>query len=162
MPRLAGVLLLIGIGGFLPFFAQAESPLPLRHDADMWIGDHHRFTVMQAKTPDEYTTGLMYHTSLPVGFGMWFGLPRPGMLSLWMKHCYLPLDMVFVKQHTVVYMLDHVPPCTQEPCPLYRANQPVDGVLELPAGTIQRCKLRLGYRVTLRPRQRDTANHGSH
>ncbi|MDX2085790.1 MAG: DUF192 domain-containing protein [Candidatus Melainabacteria bacterium] len=110
----------------------------------------HLFRLEVAKTPQQKAQGLMGRSHLPADGGMVFLLAkagRPQPVSFWMKNCRIPLDLLFVREGRLVQMETNQPPCLQDPCPLIVANQPVTHVLEVPAGTVRRLKLRLGQPV---------------
>jgi uncharacterized protein len=131
---------------------QAAKPLPLRHDITLMLGRRYTVKAMAARTPTEYTTGLMYRYQLPPHTGMWFGMAQPSPIILWMQHCYMPLDFIFVKQHHIVQLVLNAPSCKTDPCPIYTSDEPVDGVLEVPAGTVKRYQLKVGMPVQNGPK----------
>lgn len=94
--------------------------------------------------------GLMFVDRLPPDRGMLFVFASPRPERFWMKNCLIPLDMVFMDaQAKVVFVADHVPICTADPCPDYGPPPTVmvQLVLELGAGEAARHGLHPG--VTL-------------
>ena len=59
-------------------------------------GVRHEFLVELARTPRQQEIGLMFRTSIPAAGGMLFVWPEPQRSAMWMKHCPVPEDMVFV------------------------------------------------------------------
>lgn len=53
------------------------------------------FTVEIARTPRQWSFGLMHVTSMPDGQGMLFVFPDMAPRSFWMKNTLIPLDMLF-------------------------------------------------------------------
>jgi uncharacterized protein len=104
-----------------------------------------------AKTPQQQQMGLMYRPALPDNRGMLFDFPSPQPVSFWMKNVPVKLDMVFMNQGVIEYVKDSAPPCTQEPCPTYGPNKPINQVIELRAGRASELKLKVGDRIKIQP-----------
>jgi uncharacterized protein len=98
-----------------------------------------------ARTVEQQATGLMFRTELAEDRGMVFLFNPPNPISFWMKNTLIPLDMVFARSGKVVYLQRNAPPCKTLDCPTYGAGpqQPIDQVIELQAGTIDRLKLKV-------------------
>lgn len=103
-----------------------------------------------AKTPEQQMLGLMYRTSLPDNRGMLFTFSPPRSVRFWMKNVSLNLDMIFLKQGTVVAIFSNVPPCNIEPCPTYGPAGTIDQVIELRGGRSQELGLKVGDRLTVK------------
>jgi hypothetical protein len=102
-------------------------------------------------TPEDLARGMMYRDSLPSGRGMLFIHPQPGPVSYWMYNVRIPLDLVFMNsQRRIVHIERSVPPCRVEAsgCPRYGPVEPVQFVLELPAGDAGRFGLKRGDNLT--------------
>ncbi len=104
-----------------------------------------------ATTPDQRERGLMFETTLPENQGMLFVFedeeqPR----HFWMKHTFVSLDIVFIDtKGVVVDILEHVPVCPYEPCPVYTSQIPSRFALELKAGFVHRHRIEKGSRVKI-------------
>jgi hypothetical protein len=59
-------------------------------------GAYH-FKVEIADTDRRQQVGLMYRPALPADRGMLFEFTRPQEVDFWMKHCPVPLDMLFIE-----------------------------------------------------------------
>jgi uncharacterized protein len=96
-----------------------------------------------ARTLEQEATGLMFRTELAEDRGMIFLFNPPTPISFWMKNTLIPLDMVFTRSGKIVYLQRNAPPCKTLDCPTYGAGSsyPIDQVIELQAGTIDRLKL---------------------
>ncbi len=96
-----------------------------------------------ARTLEQEATGLMYRTELAEDRGMIFLFNPATPISFWMKNTLIPLDMVFTRSGKIAYLQRNAPPCKTLDCPTYGAglNEPIDQVIELQAGTIDRLKL---------------------
>jgi len=100
------------------------------------LPDGFEVTVEVAVTDEERRLGLMFRPSLPESRGMLFRFERRGILSIWMKNTYVPLDIVFLDERGVVVDISaNAVPCKADPCPHYTPRKPANAVLELAAGT---------------------------
>ncbi|MEM6451161.1 MAG: DUF192 domain-containing protein [Cyanobacteria bacterium P01_D01_bin.105] len=108
------------------------------------------FDLEVAVTPQQQQIGLMFRSELPDNRGMLFPFSSPRRASFWMKNVPVPLDIVFLRNETVVMVASQVPPCEATPCPSYGPNnQLVDTVLELRSGRAAELNLQPGDIVTL-------------
>jgi uncharacterized membrane protein (UPF0127 family) len=87
-----------------------------------------------ARTSQQQDTGLMFRTELAPDRGMVFPLEPARPASLWMKDTLVPLDMVFIRNGTIVKIDANVPPCVADPCPSFTSPGVVDQVIELRSG----------------------------
>lgn len=104
-----------------------------------------------ADEPDEQRLGLMQRPALPPMRGMWFPFSRPQPLTFWMHRTIAPLDMLFIRDDTLIAIHEEVPICPSLPCPSYGADVDgdgridwADGVIELRAGEAKRLGLQVG------------------
>ena len=103
-----------------------------------------------ARTSEQQMLGLMYRPSLPDNRGMLFTFNPPRSARFWMKNVSLTLDMIFLKQGTVVAIFSNVPPCNTEPCPTYGPASTIDQVIELRGGRAQELGLKVGDRLAIK------------
>jgi len=101
------------------------------------VGEH-TFDIIVAKTEVERERGLGYRTSLPKNTGMLFLFDTPRVQTFWMKGMQFPIDIIFIRDTTIVTIYKNVPffpPDTPNSAlPLYRSKEPADIVLEINAG----------------------------
>lgn len=90
----------------------------------------------------------MYRRSLPPNQGMVFVFPGEGLVPMWMKNTYIPLDMVFVENGNVVSVAENVEPLSER---VIVASEPANRVVELNAGTAASIGLRQGDAMELMP-----------
>ncbi len=102
-----------------------------------------------AQTPAQQEMGLMYRQTIGDDQGMLFLFNPAKKVSFWMKNCYIHLDMVFLLKGKIVAIANNVPPCTQEPCPVYPSGSPIDQVIELGGGRSSQLGLNLGDSVSV-------------
>ncbi len=105
-----------------------EAPTVILHSSD---GKAIPVEVDVASTPDQWSRGLMYRTSLPEDSGMLFVFPYPDVRTFWMKNTLIPLDMLFIAANGTVMEIHHAEPCKSENCEFYSSMVPVLYVLEL-------------------------------
>ncbi len=97
------------------------------------------------RTPAERARGLMFRSSLPEDQGMLFIFERSEKHSFWMKNTLISLDIIWMdSQKRIIHIQPQVPPCKQDPCPLYGPPGKSLYVLEVNAGIADRLKLRTG------------------
>lgn len=107
-------------------------------------------TLEVAGTPEERERGLMFRPEVPRGTGMYFGYGIPDRSSFWMKNCLTALDIIWLDQRgVVVHLVEDVPPCREEPCPVYRTPVPASQVVELGPGEARRLGIAKGVRLIL-------------
>jgi uncharacterized protein len=97
------------------------------------------FTAEIADTEDLRSRGLMFRHKLPEGQAMLFdfGVPKPA--AMWMKNTYMSLDMVFVRPDgTIAAIAENTVPKSLD---TISVQEPVRGVIELPAGTVKKLGL---------------------
>ena len=108
------------------------------------------FDLEVAKTPHQKSLGLMFRTSLPNNRGMLFPFEQPRRIRFWMKDVLIPLDMVFLRNGTVVAITGSAPPCITEPCPTYGPTwHAADQVIELRGGRVAEVGLEIGDTVNV-------------
>jgi uncharacterized protein len=111
----------------------------------------HRFTLEIANTPAKRERGLMHRKQLGPNQGMWFPFSPAQPVTFWMKHCRMPLDLLFIEHSRIIGIVHAAQPCSpgtqQEACPLYPSPGPVSGVIELSGGTAKRLGLKTGDRL---------------
>lgn len=117
------------------------------------IGANNTVKLEVAQTEKEIERGLMYRTSLPEDQGMVFIFSPPRPVNFWMAHCFISLDMLFVKDGKIIKIFDNVPPChaqNERDCPTYPAGMGIEvsEVVELAAGYSKRHNVKVGDPVT--------------
>jgi YVTN family beta-propeller protein len=97
---------------------------------------------------EEHTRGLMFRQHLPWNAGMLFAFNGEESRAFWMKNTLIPLDMIFVDDNSqIVDIIENVPPCEQDPCPVYPSEEPAQYVLEVNAGFVQQNAVQVGDRL---------------
>lgn len=104
-----------------------------------------------ARTPQQQSMGLMFRGTLPANRGMLFPFDPPRPVHFWMKNVPVALDMVFLRDGEVQAIVANVPPCADEPCPIYgpEGMVEIDRVIELRAGRAAELGLKAGDRIEI-------------
>ncbi len=125
----------------------------------------HSFQVELADTPQRRRQGLAGREDLGREAGMLFVLPAPARMTMWMKGCKIPLDVLYfdsdkrlINYHTMAVpspsQLDHT-------LPRYLSDKPAKYALEVPAGTTGRLRLKPGSTITFCPELLKALDKGS-
>lgn len=115
------------------FFRQL---LGLLTKSTLQVGETRVFVEL-AKKPKDWETGLSKHNNLAADEGMLFIFDRSHVPIFWMKNMQFPLDIIWIKDGQILSMHTKVPPPAGGELPTYSPNEPVDWVLEVPAGTAE-------------------------
>ena len=95
-----------------------------------------------ADTPQTRATGLMFRRDLAADAGMLFIYDDPQNITMWMKNTYISLDMIFADARgQIISIARDTEPFSTD---IIEAGGPAKVVLEVPAGTAQRLKLKRG------------------
>lgn len=96
----------------------------------------HRFDVYIAANNSQRSRGLMFVRDLPQSTGMLFVYDGSGLVSMWMKNTFIPLDMVFARRDgTISSVVRNTEPQSLRTIASF---EPVTFVLELNAGITER------------------------
>ena len=142
---LACFLWLMGSSSAFPENAQISKLEPITLESADSVT---MFTAEIADTEELRTRGLMFRHFLPEDKAMLFDYGKPRPVAMWMKNTNISLDMLFIREDGTIAAIaqDTVPRSLDT----ISVQEPVRGVLELPAGTVKRLGLRLNDRVYLR------------
>ena len=101
--------------------------------------DNQKYTVEYAITSKQQEKGLSGRRNLKDDMGMLFPMKKEEAVSVWMKGCKIPIDILFFHRNALVSYIDNVPPCIPTTknieCPIYRTPMIVDTIVELKAGS---------------------------
>jgi len=102
----------------------------------------------------ELMRGLQFREFLSPNAGMLFIFSGLARHSFWMKDTKIPLDMIWMDYaRRVVYIKKNVPPCHEDPCPVYTPHQEAMYVLEVNSGYADTLGLHIGdqaaYKIDL-------------
>jgi uncharacterized membrane protein (UPF0127 family) len=89
--------------------------------------------------------GLMFRHLLPIDRAMLFDFENPRPAAMWMKNTYISLDMLFVRSDgTIAAIAENTEPMSTQ---TISVNEPVQGVVELAAGTVKRLGIKRNDKV---------------
>jgi uncharacterized membrane protein (UPF0127 family) len=120
-------------------------------DGGFVVAKGRRFLAEVARTPAEHARGLMYRQYLKSDRCMFFVYEQDSYHSIWMKNCYISLDVAWISADgTVVEIKVNVPPCSPlrgDDCPSYGGSELSRHFVEFPAGTFKRIGLKIGDKI---------------
>ena len=144
---LALLVLLLGSPGGTPLRAQSGLVTFERDELviETAAGARHSFEVELALEPAQQAQGLMYRREMAETAGMLFVVRPARVLSMWMKNTFSPLDMLFIDgEGRITKVVERTVPMSLASI---SSDRPVNGVLELNAGTAARLTIGPGDRV---------------
>jgi uncharacterized protein len=95
--------------------------------------------------------GLQGRFALDEGAGMLFVFPQEDLVSFWMKDTLIPLDMIWLDRDLqVVDIKADVPPCRENPCPVYTPAARALFVLEINAGAAKAFNIKTGEKAVFK------------
>jgi len=108
------------------------------------------FTVELAFQRHSRKQGLMYRKHLAKNAGMIFIFKQSRQQSFYMKNCLIDLDIIFIKQDgSIDSVATMKAPIDNKPLKYYNSLSPVKYVLELPAGSAKRLKLKQNQKIKI-------------
>jgi len=111
-----------------------------------------KVAVEVVNTPEEMARGLSGRENLEQGTGMLFVYKKPQHATFWMPNMNFPIDIIFIRDNTVVSLYENIPNHPKdtplEDLPRYPSNEPVDMVLEVPAGWASKNYIVTGTKIT--------------
>ncbi len=112
------------------------------------------FSVEVVDTPIDKAVGLAGRDSLGENEGMLFVFKKPSIQKFWMKGMSFPIDIIWMRKNGEVVGFDsNVRPQPNVPIyklSVYSSKEPVDRVLELPAGAAASLNLVAGDTMTIK------------
>ena len=108
------------------------------------------YFVEVADTPESRMTGLMNRDNLGGADGMLFIFDTLTPHSFWMKDVRFPLDIVWINEDRVVYIVESAEPSPAPPHKNYTPTESANFVLELPSGTVLRDGIQIGAKVEIK------------
>lgn len=109
----------------------------------------YRFDVYLAISNAQQRRGLMHVRELPDRSGMLFVYKKAGLLSMWMKNTYIPLDISFARADgSITNIVRDTEPLSLKSI---SATEPVTYVLELNAGITKRLNIDSASRLLWGP-----------
>lgn len=109
----------------------------------------HELKIETMRTPQERAHGLSGRESLPQDQGMLFIFDNYSRPSFWMKEMNFPLDMIWVRDDTIIDISKNVPNPQSPDAPLstYSPKSQVNYVIEVNAGWTDQYNIQIGDKV---------------
>jgi hypothetical protein len=132
-----------------PDASPEPSCAPTTSKSYVLVGER-RLPVDLAMTSETRTKGLSGRPCLARGTGLVLGWDSPTEARIWMPDMNFAIDVLFVRGERVVALFADAQPCVPgERCPTFGPEEPVDYVLEVPAGTAAEWGIRKGDTLRL-------------
>ena len=152
------LLVVLPFGLFFLFTVLVPAPpVPKERAAEVLLRDA-LFRVDVVETPLERSRGLSGRDSIPefglkpdgsaIEGGMLFQFEKPGVYSFWMKGMRFPIDILWLMDGRVVFIVKAapvpLPKITDAELPVYQSPVEANAVLELNAGASDRFGIAVG------------------
>ena len=98
----------------------------------------------------ERQKGLGEREHLDDGRGMLFVFPNPEKFQFWMKDMQFPLDFIWIKDNVVIDLTKNVPIYTDGVYTRLQPSEPVNKILEVNAGFIDKNQIQIGDPIVIR------------
>lgn len=110
-----------------------------------------KYKLLIAKDDKSRQVGLSNRKSLNADTGMLFVFDKKGIYSFWMKNTLIPLDMIYINDDKIVYIVKNAPSekNSTTPLPIYTPTAESNYVLEINGGLSDKNKFKVGDKVTL-------------
>ena len=135
---------------FVPFFGSnfAFAEVQDYAHAIVTTSTGKKISVEVADTVEKRSLGLGKRSGLGNGWGMLFVFEKRKQHGFWMKDMEFPLDIIWLDNHRIAYILRNVQPAKSGVIPPVM-TPPVAGnfVLEIDAGRADELKLQVGQRL---------------
>lgn len=103
-----------------------------------------------ANTQELKTKGLSGKNDLCSNCGMLFIYDKPDIYTFWMKDMKIPLDFIWINDNKVIELTENVPfPKASDDIKIINPKNPVNNVLEVPAGFIKQNNIKVGDSVSI-------------
>ncbi|MDA1038290.1 MAG: DUF192 domain-containing protein [bacterium] len=135
---LAFLILIIGAYGY--FIADSAQTSVVFPNGEV-------FFMEVADTPLLRERGLSGKEKLDDKFGMIFLYDKPQSVGIWMKDMNFPIDIIWLRNGEVVFIVKDAPPDDSPNRPVYAPSDNFDTIIEVPAGTVAMNAVVVGSKV---------------
>lgn len=150
LPLLIGIVVVFVVGIILLFVINSFMGMKR---GSVTIKDT-TFSVEIAKTASQKEKGLSGRKALAENKGMIFPFDTNDYVRFWMRDMKFPIDILFIRDDRIVTIYENVPaPATSEENanpPVYAPTEPVNRVLELQAGSVQKLGVKQGDTISIK------------
>lgn len=127
--------------------------LPLKYEVKTIKINQTSLRVEIADTKSKRSAGLGGRNSIASDSGMLFIFPKLNKYPFWMKNTKISLDIIWIKQKTVVDIIKNATPPLpgqkDETLPVYISNGPVDMVLEVASGFVDTNNIKIDDKIEI-------------
>jgi len=109
--------------------------------------NNHTYVLEVAATNAEKEKGLGGRDTLPQNHGMVFPFDRSERFSFWMKGMRFPLDFLWIYGNEIIEITENVQVTTNGKITVVQPKNPIDKVIELNAGEVEKSNIKVGDRV---------------
>ena len=135
---------------FVPFFGSNFAFAEVQDYAHAIVTTYtgKEISVEVADTVEKRSLGLGKRSGLENGWGMLFVFEKRKQHGFWMKDMEFPLDIIWLDNHRIAYILRNVQPVKSGVIPpVMTPPEAVNFVLEIDAGRADELKLQVGQRL---------------
>lgn len=110
-----------------------------------------KFDVEVVKDSKAQQIGLTKYNSIKDNQGMFFLFDEPGRYGFWMKNMKFPIDIIFIRNDTVVSISQEAQPVDKDASnpTIYTPPVPADKVLEIQSGLSKKYNIKTGDKVKI-------------
>jgi uncharacterized protein len=108
------------------------------------IANNQKIFLEIADTPEKRARGLSNKDSLPEDHGMLFIFPRRSRPAFWMKDMLFPIDIIWIKDDSIIAIDKNVPAPVSDTLDHYLPPEKIDYVLEINANLSDKYNLKVG------------------
>lgn len=134
----AAYVAFVKYGALLPFAQKNQAA----HVSAFLAG--RRFTLEVANTDEKRLIGLSGRASIDTQEGMLFVFDKPALYPFWMRGMQFPIDIIWLKDKSVVDVREKVAIEAGGPLHTYYPRSAADAAIELNAGAVEGIGLKIG------------------
>ena len=111
-----------------------------------------KISLILAKLDDARMKGLSGRKSLDENQGMLFVFDKKDKYPFWMKDMQFPIDIIYLDNETVVYLVENAPAATgqAQALSIYKPDKDANRVLEVNAGKADEFSIKVGSKITFK------------
>lgn len=111
-----------------------------------------KINLLLAKSEQDRIKGLSGRKGLDTNQGMLFVWDKKGIYPFWMKGMLFPIDIIYIDDNSVVYIVKNAPaPAGQaQVLTIYKPDTEANYVLEVNAGTTDKLNIKKGSKITFK------------
>ena len=108
------------------------------------------FNIEVVKSDNDKQIGLTKYSAIMDNQGMLFVFDNPDINGFWMKNMKFPIDIIFIKDDTIISFVEKAPIADPKKDPtIYNPDAPVNYVLEINDGLIKKYNIKKGDKVKI-------------